>query len=118
MSHAKTYENIVETTYNTPLVRLGRIVPRGHATVLVKLEFFNPFSSVKDRIGRAMIEAAETDGTLTPADAHHRADQREHGHRPGVRGRGQGLRADADHARVDEPGTAGHAAWPWGRSSC
>jgi cysteine synthase len=66
MSRNRTFDNIVQTTFDTPLVRLGPIVPRGYATVLVKLEFFNPFSSVKDRIGRAMIEAAEADGTLTP----------------------------------------------------
>jgi cysteine synthase A len=65
MSHKKTFENIVETTYNTPLVKLNRVVPPGHATVLLKLEFFNPLSSVKDRIGRAMIEAAEKSGVLT-----------------------------------------------------
>ena len=66
MSHGKTYANIVETTFNTPLVQLKRIVPAGAATVLLKLEFFNPFSSVKDRIGRAMIEVAEKSGLLTP----------------------------------------------------
>jgi cysteine synthase len=65
MSHHKTFNNVVETTFNTPLVKLNRIVPTGAATVLVKLEFFNPVSSVKDRIGRAMIEAAERDGALT-----------------------------------------------------
>ena len=43
----------------------GRLIPAEHATVLLKLEFFNPFSSVKDRIGRAMIEAAEAAGILT-----------------------------------------------------
>lgn len=64
MSHHKTFNNVVETTFNTPLVKLNRIVPVGSATVLLKLEFFNPLSSVKDRIGRAMIEAAENDGTL------------------------------------------------------
>jgi cysteine synthase A len=64
MSHRKTFSSIIETTYNTPLVRLSRIVPAGAATVLLKLEFFNPLSSVKDRIGRAMIEAAEKDGIL------------------------------------------------------
>lgn len=64
MSHRKTFANIVTTTFNTPLVKLNRIVPAGAATVLVKLEFFNPLSSVKDRIGRAMIEAAERDGIL------------------------------------------------------
>ena len=64
MAQQRTFCNIVETTYNTPLVKLNRIVPAGAATVLLKLEFFNPLSSVKDRIGRAMIEAAEKDGTL------------------------------------------------------
>ena len=64
MPHKKTFNNIVETTFNTPLVKLGRIMPAGTATVLLKLEFFNPLSSVKDRIGRAMIEAAENEGIL------------------------------------------------------
>ncbi len=64
MSHGKVYGNIIETTFNTPLVKLNRIVPPGHATVLLKLEFFNPLSSVKDRIGRAMIETAEKSGIL------------------------------------------------------
>lgn len=62
--HGKTYDNVVETTYNTPLIRLNRVVEPGHATVLVKCEFFNPLASVKDRIGRAMIEAAEAAGTI------------------------------------------------------
>ena len=66
MPHQKTFADIVETTYNTPLVRLNKVIPAGGATVLMKLEFFNPCSSVKDRIGRAMIEAAEADGTLNP----------------------------------------------------
>ena len=65
MSHGKTYCDIVGTTYNTPLVQLRRIVPPGAGTVLAKLEFFNPCSSVKDRIGRSMIEAAEKSGKLT-----------------------------------------------------
>jgi cysteine synthase len=66
MPHQQIYPDIVHTTFNTPLVRLQRLVPPGHAAVLVKLEFFNPYSSVKDRIGRAMIEAAEKQGILTP----------------------------------------------------
>ena len=66
MSYQKTFANIVETTFNTPLVRLSRIVPPGSATILLKLEFFNPLSSVKDRIGRSMIEAAEKSGLLSP----------------------------------------------------
>jgi cysteine synthase A len=66
MSRQKTYAGIVETTFDTPLVKLNRVVPAGAATVLLKLEFFNPFSSVKDRIGRAMIETAEKAGILQP----------------------------------------------------
>jgi cysteine synthase A len=66
MSRKQTYGGIVQTTFDTPLVRLSRLIPAEHATVLLKLEFFNPFSSVKDRIGRAMIEAAERDGILNP----------------------------------------------------
>jgi len=64
MAHGHTYANILDTTFNTPLVKLNR-VNNTHATVLLKLEFFNPLSSVKDRIGRAMIEAAEREGKLT-----------------------------------------------------
>ncbi len=58
------YENVIDTMGGTPLVRLNRIIPRDHATVLGKCEFFNPLSSVKDRIGVAMIEAAERDGKI------------------------------------------------------
>jgi cysteine synthase len=65
MSRQTVYSGIEQTTFDTPLVKLNHIVPAGHATVLLKLEFFNPFSSVKDRIGRAMIEAAEKAGILT-----------------------------------------------------
>jgi cysteine synthase A len=65
MAHGRFYPNIVETTYNTPLVKLNKLIPAHHATVLAKLEFFNPLASVKDRIGRAMIEDAEQRGVLT-----------------------------------------------------
>src|SRR5215813_682222 len=64
--HHHTYNNIVETTFNTPLVKVNKLAPPG-TTVLAKCEFFNPLSSVKDRIGRAMIEAAERDGRLKPS---------------------------------------------------
>jgi len=66
MFRKQIYPNIVQTTFATPLVQLQRVIPAEHATVLLKLEFFNPYSSVKDRIGRAMIEAAERDGRLPP----------------------------------------------------
>src|SRR5689334_3281071 len=58
------YENIIDTMGGTPLVRINRLVPKEHATVLAKCEFFNPLASVKDRIGLAMIEAGERDGKI------------------------------------------------------
>jgi cysteine synthase A len=64
MPRGQVYSNVVETTFDTPLVKLNRIIPAEHATVLLKLEFFNPLSSVKDRIGRSMIDAAERDGLV------------------------------------------------------
>ncbi|MCA9669374.1 MAG: cysteine synthase A [Myxococcales bacterium] len=57
--------NITELVGGTPLVRLGRIAEGVDAEILLKLEFFNPLSSVKDRIGLAMIEAAEKAGQIT-----------------------------------------------------
>jgi cysteine synthase A len=62
--HGRAYDSVIDTTYNTPLVKLNRVIPQGHATVYVKCEFFNPLASVKDRIGRAMIEAAESEGLI------------------------------------------------------
>jgi cysteine synthase A len=66
MAHGKAYDSITETVFNTPLIRLQRLVPEDHATVYVKGEFFNPMASVKDRIAEAMIGAAERDGTINP----------------------------------------------------
>lgn len=60
----KIYNNIVETIGHTPLVRLNHISAGLPATIAVKCEFFNPLGSVKDRIGMAMIEDAETRGIL------------------------------------------------------
>ena len=64
----RVYNNILETFGNTPLVRLNRVAADhgAKATVLAKLEFFNPLASVKDRIGVAMIEALERDGKIGP----------------------------------------------------
>jgi cysteine synthase A len=66
--NAQKAETILELIGNTPLVRLNRLPPEGAAVVWAKLEGFNPGGSVKDRIGRAMIEAAEAAGTLKPGD--------------------------------------------------
>lgn len=60
----KTYSDITKTIGNTPLVELQRLTRGLGARVLLKLEFFNPLGSVKDRIGLAMIEAAEVEGRL------------------------------------------------------
>ena len=62
----KIFENINFTIGSTPLVRLKTIGNEFGAEVLAKLEFFNPLASVKDRIGIAMIEAAETQGLINP----------------------------------------------------
>src|SRR5512140_3633765 len=61
---AKIFEDITKTVGNTPLVQLNRITEGAAATVLAKIESFNPLSSVKDRIGLAMIEDAERRGVL------------------------------------------------------
>jgi cysteine synthase A len=61
--------NILELIGHTPLVRLNRLPAQGSAEVLVKLESFNPMWSVKDRIGAAMINAAERDGKITPGQS-------------------------------------------------
>lgn len=60
------YRNIVETVGHTPLIKLNRIAEGLPAEIYVKGEFRNPLYSVKDRIGKAMIEAAERDGKLKP----------------------------------------------------
>ena len=64
----RIYNNITELIGNTPLVRLNRIAREegALAEILLKLEFFNPASSVKDRIGLSMIEAAESAGKIGP----------------------------------------------------
>jgi cysteine synthase A len=64
--HARIYDNICQTVGSTPIVRLNRIPKENWAEMLVKLEFFNPGGSVKDRIGLSMIEAAEREGKLKP----------------------------------------------------
>ncbi|MBP9853381.1 MAG: cysteine synthase A [Candidatus Omnitrophica bacterium] len=60
----KVANDITELIGNTPLVRLNKLCEGCHAEILLKLEFFNPLGSVKDRIGLAMIEAAEKDGKI------------------------------------------------------
>ena len=66
-TNGKLYNNIVETVGRTPLVKLNRVTQGLDAVIALKLEFFNPLGSVKDRIGMAMIEAAEREGRLKPS---------------------------------------------------
>ncbi|QGH70094.1 cysteine synthase A [Pseudactinotalea sp. HY158] len=63
---SRIYENATDLVGNTPLVRLNQVTEGLGATVLAKLEFYNPANSVKDRIGVAMIDAAEAAGALKP----------------------------------------------------
>src|SRR6187551_3831252 len=62
----REYPTVLDLVGGTPIVRLDRLSPPGHARILAKLEFLNPGGSVKDRIGLAMIEQAEKDGRLKP----------------------------------------------------
>ncbi|EOX2776182.1 cysteine synthase A [Enterococcus hirae] len=62
------YHSITELIGQTPIVKLNHLVPEDSAEVYVKLEFFNPGGSVKDRIALSMIEKAERDGLLKPGD--------------------------------------------------
>lgn len=63
---ARIYDNLADTFGNTPLVKIPRLNKNTSATVLVKMESFNPAGSVKDRIGVSMIEDAERNGRLLP----------------------------------------------------
>jgi cysteine synthase A len=63
---ARIFSDITEAFGNTPLVRLNRVTDGSEAIVLAKLEFYNPTSSVKDRLGVAVVDAAEASGELKP----------------------------------------------------
>jgi len=63
---ARIFSDITEAFGNTPLVRLNRVTDGSGAIVLAKLEFYNPTSSVKDRLGVAIVDAAEASGELKP----------------------------------------------------
>ncbi len=69
MPRGRTFDVVTQTIGDTPMIKINRLVPPEHATVFAKCEFFQPLNSVKDRIGVAMIEAAERDGLIN-ADSH------------------------------------------------
>src|SRR6202020_319891 len=62
----REYPSVLDLIGSTPIVRLHRLSRAGPGAILAKLEYMNPGGSVKDRIGLAMIEAAERDGLLKP----------------------------------------------------
>ena len=74
----KVSNNILETIGNTPLVRLNKVTKEVEATVLAKVEYFNPGSSVKDRMAVKMVEDAEAD-TSFPSKSWPRAVRDAHG---------------------------------------
>jgi cysteine synthase A len=69
MPRGRAFDSVTQTIGNTPMIKINRLVPSGHATVFAKCEFFQPLNSVKDRIGVAMIEAGEREGKVKP-DSH------------------------------------------------
>jgi cysteine synthase A len=62
MPRGRTFDLVTQTIGDTPMIRINRLIPRDHATVFAKCEFFQPLNSVKDRIGVSMIEAGEKEG--------------------------------------------------------
>ena len=95
---AEYYEDITKTVGNTPLVHLNRITEGADATVLAKIESFNPLSSVKDRIGVAMIEDAERRGVLQKRLCDYRADERKYRYLRWRLSRGKRISTDTDDA--------------------
>jgi cysteine synthase A len=66
MPRGKTYADATRAIGDTPMIQIQRLIPKEHATVFMKCEFFNPLNSVKDRIGLAMIEGGIRDGKVKP----------------------------------------------------
>ena len=69
MARGKSFDNAAAAIGDTPMIQINRLLPADHATVFAKCEFFQPLNSVKDRIGVAMIEAAEISGQIN-AETH------------------------------------------------
>ncbi|MBI5409952.1 MAG: cysteine synthase A [Nitrospirae bacterium] len=66
--YSEPVDSVEELTGNTPMVRINKLVPEGSAEIYAKLEFFNPCKSIKDRICRSMVEAAEEQKKIKPGD--------------------------------------------------
>ena len=96
---ARIYKKIIDLIGNTPLLELVNYNKKHglSATVIAKLEYFNPAGSVKDRIAKAMIEDAEEKPSQRGL-CHNRAHQRQHRDRSGLGRHGQGLSDNPHHA--------------------
>lgn len=103
MSTDRIYGKILETIGHTPIVKLNRVVPEGAADVYVKLEFFNPGGSIKDRCP-GQIEKAEKEGKLKPGDTIVEPTSGNTGDRLVSCSQRQGLPLDHRHAGNHERG--------------
>ena len=103
---ARIYDNLADTFGNTPLVRIPRLNAGMPATVLVKMESFNPGGSVKDRIGAGNDRGRRTRWPPLAGDDHPRANERKHRYRAGIRRRGERLSDHLGYARDDDGRTA------------
>ena len=89
--HGGRFPSIVDAIGFTPLVEVPNVCPNPNVRLYAKLEFMNPTGSVKDRVAKYLIEDLERSGRLRAGLHHHRADQRQHRHRPGHDRAPQGL---------------------------
>ena len=96
----RVYDSVVDLIGNTPLVRLHRVTDGIPATVLAKVEYLNPGGSVKDRIARRMVDAAEASGALKPGGTIVEPTSRQHRRGPGDRRPAAGLPRACSCART------------------
>ena len=98
------HSDITSAFGDTPLVRLNALTDGLGGEVLAKLEFYNPGSSVKDRLGFALVEAAEASGELQAGRDDRRVDERQHRHLARPDRRGARIQGHPHDARVDVEG--------------
>jgi hypothetical protein len=82
-NHPRPYNNVTEVVGGTPMIRLNSVTRNVPGTVYAKCEFMNPGGSLKDRIGLAMVEAAEREGAAQARRGDRRSHQRQYGNGAG-----------------------------------